>query len=368
MPWAALSGLLAICFVAGQAWLQQGWIAAGPINDFLTFYSAAGAADLYAPAAIEAAWPEALAGLEQSSRPYARLPVHATLFAPLRLLPYPTAYQVFQVLMLWSMAAFVSWWLPEKRAWSLLFTAISLPLFFSFMRGQDLPLALLAAAACTQAVRKEKPFLAGLCLSLAAVHPQALLAAPLVILAQRGWALGAGLGTGLCALASASFAYAGLDWPQRFVAAWAAAAPAEPAAMPNLAGAALWLGLDPLAALGAGLALAGAVYTVSSRESFTVSLGSALAAGMLIAPQAHLEDTVLLLPAALALALGKQPWPVRLAAALVLLPFGFLLQGGEPPVPVLVGLSLLTVLLAGFAPAGRSAAPSRSRFIQLELG
>jgi hypothetical protein len=282
-------------------------------------------------------------------------------------LPYPAAYQLFQVLMLWSIAAFVAWWRPPGAVYALLFTAISAPLFFAFIRGQDLPLALLAIGAGAYAVRREKDFQAGLLLSLAAIRPEALLALPLVILAQRRWRLGAGLMTGLTGLAAASFAYAGLDWPERFAVAWRAAAPLDSASMPNLVGAAAWLGLDPLAAGLAAAALAAAVYLIGRRESFAAGLACAVAAGMMIAPRAHLEDTVLLLPAALTLLAAKRSWSIRICAALLLTPLGFIPQGGERHVPVLVFMGLFLMLLAGALSGGRLHAPGRPSLIQLRL-
>jgi hypothetical protein len=367
LPMGALAILLALCFCGAQIVMQKGWLQTGPANDFLTFYSAAGAADLYAAGGVEAARPEGFAGLESSSRPYLRAPFHAALYAPFRLLPYATAYQVFQILMVWCVAAFVMWWRPPTPVHTVLFTAISVPLFFTFLRGQDLPIVLFAIAACASLVRLEKSFLAGLCLSLAAVYPPALPALPVAILAQRRWAVGAGFVSGLAALAAASFAYAGLDWPQRFAAAWLASEPASAAAMPNLAGAAAWLGIDPLAAVAAALTLAGAVYAVGRRESFSAAIACALAASYLISPRANLEDAVLLLPAALVLLAEMPSWAIRFCAAILLTPIAFILQGGEEPIPALVLLSLLTLLLAGVTPSAESQAAPRGELVSLRL-
>ena len=363
-PWTPIAGLLAALFLAAQILLQQGWLAVGPANDFLTFYSAAGAADPYSPAQVRAARPPAFADFEAESRPYLRLPVHVLALEPLRALPYPTAYQIYQVVMLWCLAGFVWWWLPGKRVYTLALTALSLPLFFGFMRGSDVPLALAAYAGCVFAARHKKPFLAGLSLSLGAFCPPALLAAPLVVFARRSWILGIGLLTGLMTLGLASFSRGGPEWPARFFETWSSAA-AQPATMPNLAGLAAWLNLTPLAAIAGALALAIAVFAISRRESLSVSLGSALAAGLLIIPTAYLEDAALLLPAALALVADKQGKAVRAGAILLLTPLGFVGSGAALPVVALVAFVVL--LLAAALPSERAAEPAPQPIVGLGL-
>ena len=367
-PWAVIGGLLAAAFLVAQLLMQQGWMATGPANDFLTFYSAAGTGDTYSAAALEAARPEALRGLEAGARPYLRLPIHAAFLSPLRALPYPSAYQIYQIVMLWCVVAFVAWWLPEKRSYTLAVTALSLPLFFGFMRGSDLPIARAAFAGCALGIRRRRPFLAGVCLSLAALCPPALLAAPLVIFARRLWIVGIGLFAGLTALILGSFGYGGPEWMTSFVNAWKASPPAVPSSMPNLAGVAAWLGLAPVAVVAAALTAGVAVYAISRRESLTASLGCAMAAGLLIAPRAYLEDAVLLLPAALVLAAEKQPWPVRIGAIVLLTPLGFVGPDGGALLPVFVLLSFAVLLLAAALPSERVAAPARERIVQLGLG
>ncbi|MEZ5391847.1 MAG: glycosyltransferase family 87 protein [Bryobacterales bacterium] len=223
--WGLIAGAVALAFLGGLALMQADWLASGPANDFLSFYSAAGASDIYSQSSIDAARPPAFATVAASARPYARIPLHAKLYSFLRPLPYPTAYLVFQVLMLWCMGAFVFGWLPNKRALTLTASAVSVPLFFSFMRGQDWPLALAAFAGCVVAERYRAPILAGFCLSVAAIHPAAVIAAPLLLIAHRRWAMCTGFLSGLTVMATVSFWTAGLDWPQRFAAAFFSALP-----------------------------------------------------------------------------------------------------------------------------------------------
>jgi hypothetical protein len=366
LPLATVAGVLAVGFLCAQVMLQRGWLLSGPANDFLTFYSAAGASDIYSAAAVEAARPAGMEGVAASSRPYLRPPFHAVLFRPLAWLPYATAYQVFLVLMVWCIAGFILWWRPPTPIHTLLFTVISIPLFFALIRGQDLPVVLLAVAACARSVRANRPFQAGAWLSLAAIQPVSLLAAPLVILAQRRWRLAVGLASGLAALAAISFVSGGLDWPQRFAAAWTDASNAITPATPNLAGAAAWLGLDAVAAAVAAIAVAALVFIIGRRESFAASMACALAAGALIAPNVHLEDTVLLLPAALALLAETSSWMIRFCAAILLTPIGFVLQGREEPIPVLVFLGVLVLVLAAVLPS-REQATRRRQLVQLGL-
>ncbi|MCB9383178.1 MAG: DUF2029 domain-containing protein [Bryobacterales bacterium] len=346
-----IAGLLAVAFLGGLALMQADWLRTGPANDFLSFYSAADASDIYAQSSIDAARPPAFAAVPASARPYARIPLHAKLFSFLRPLAYPTAYLVFQVVMLWCMGAFVFGWLPENRALTLAASAVSVPLFFGFMRGQDWPLVLAALAGCAVAERYRAPILAGFCLSVAAIHPAAVIAAPLLLIAHRRWAMCTGFLSGLTVMATVSFWTAGLDWPQRFAAAFVAAAPADPATMPNLMGTAAWLNLGPWAAAVAGVAVAIAVYLVCRRESMVTSLGCVAAAGLLLSPQARLEDAVLLLPAGLALLASEQHWGVRLIGLLLLTPMFFLPQLGDAATHVLVLLAFTALLLAALLPS-----------------
>lgn len=354
LPWAAIvAGLLALSFVAAQAWLQRNWLYSGPNNDFLTFYSAAGSSELYA-------------ATEPAHRPYLRPPFHAALLAPLRLLPYPSAYLLWQVLMLWCVAGFVAWWSPRSPAFALLGAAVSIPLFFAFVRGQDAALLLLASAGCVRAASLNRPFRSGLWMSLLAVQPHALLAAPVVLLAQRRWDALKGVLGGLAGLGALAFAAGGWDWPWRFAGAWTAAAPAHPETMPNLVGAVAWLGFDSRAVLPAAALLLAAVYAVCGRESFSTGLGCALAAGLLLAPRAHFEDTVLLLPAALALIADKHAWPVRLLAVLALSPLGYILQGGRDAIPAVVLMGAAMLLLAAVLPSSRPW-PFRRRKLRVQF-
>lgn len=357
LPWGAvIAGVSVILFLAAEAWVQRGWLYTGPNNDFLTFYSASGSADLYAP---DSTAPQAL-------RPYLRPPFHAALVAPLRLLPYPSAYLLWQVLMLWCAAGFVAWWRPPSFYFVLFGAAVSIPLFFAFVRGQDAALLLLAAAGCLRAAHGNHPFRAGLWLSLLAIQPHAVLATPVLLIAQRRWEVLKGLAGGLTALGALAVAVSGWDWPWRLAAAWNASAPANPRTMPNLIGAAAWYGVDFLAVLPAAALLLGALYAVSRRESFSTGLGCALATGLLLAPRTHFEDAILLLPAALALIGEQQSWPVRLLAGLALTPLGYILQGGRDASPTVVAMGGAMVLLSAVLPSSRPW-PFHGRKLRVQL-
>lgn len=359
LPWGRIvASLLAVLFLGAQGWLQRGWLYTGPNNDFLTFYTAS-VAEPYADASVAG-------DARAAARPYLRPPFHAGLLAPLRLLPYPSAYLLWQVLMLWCAAGFVAWWRPPSAAASLACLAISIPLFFAFVRGQDDAALLLAAAGCVRSVSLNRPFRAGLWLSLLAIQPHALLVTPLVLFAQRRWMALKGLAAGLAGFVGLSFVVAGWDWPWRFAAAWSALPPGPTPSMPNLAGAAAWVGLDPAMAYPVSALVLLAVYSVSRRESLPAGLGCALAAGLLIAPRAGFEDTILLLPAALTLLAEKHSWAVRLAAAIALTPLAYILQGGRNAIPAAVLLGTAMVLLAGL-PSER-AWTFRRRRLPLQLG
>ncbi len=331
LPWAAIAaGICAAAFLLAQVWIQQGWLAAGPANDFANLYAAA----------------------EGGARPYLRPPVHAAVFAPLRLLPYPAAYLLWQVLMLWCVAGFVAWWRPPSRAATLFWTALSGGLFFAFVRGQDTPLLLLAAAGCVREARRDRAFRAGLWLSaMALVQPATLLAAPVALAARRSRRLLQGWAAGMASLLGLSFALAGWGWPRRLAAAWTAPGVALES-MPNLAGAAAWLGADGRVAAPAAVLFLLALYELSRRESFAVSVGATLATSALLAPVAYLEDIALLLPVSLVLLAEKQAPPVRFLAALLLTPLPFVLQGGGQAFPAAVLLGGSTLALAAAAPSG----------------
>ena len=66
--WGVIAGLLAVAFLGGLALMQADWLRTGPANDFLSFYSAADASDIYAQSSIDAARPPAFAAVPGAAR------------------------------------------------------------------------------------------------------------------------------------------------------------------------------------------------------------------------------------------------------------------------------------------------------------
>ena len=250
----ALMGLVANV----AQWSQKyGQIAKGG-NDFLDLYAGGKlAADpgLYDPARVaQVQW--AAAGISGPAFLFSRPPAFAALLAPLALLPYRSAYFLFQALSLLALVLAVFLWPAGGHRAAVAFACCwSVPLSAAFANGQDVPFLLLWLSIVARLMDR-RPGLAGMVAALCMAKLHLFLLVPLWIVSQKRWRLGAGLAGGLLACAAASFALQGPDWIQRYVhLVRNPIQNTDEAAMPNLHGLCSSFGLP----LGVELAMCGVV-------------------------------------------------------------------------------------------------------------
>jgi hypothetical protein len=183
-------------------------------TDFLSFYAGAklaGTPQLYsvdAIHAIEAAYERETVQV----RAYIRPAFYAVLLQPLSRLPFRTASVVWQILNVLAIGVFIWLWCRDQAALVVLFT----PLWVCLMIGQDVPLFLAIIAASVWLLRKDRPLLAGIVLSLCAVKFHLFMLLPLLIVAKRLWRFAAGLTIGGIVLLCVSFLVNG-NWVPGFL-------------------------------------------------------------------------------------------------------------------------------------------------------
>ena len=326
--------LLALIALAGLAvngylkWPVLHYMVRGD-NDFIGFYAfaeMAGSPDLYNPAAVL----RTETPLCEIPRflPYVRLPIYATLLAPLRLWPFHRAYWVWQCACLLAVFAFIYFW-PVHRWMTILACCWSVSLFDCFIVGRDVMLIMAALAAAVCLFWRGKHFAAGCVLSLCLIKYNLFFPLPLLIVGKRLWKLGAGMLAGAGALVAASFAAGGWAWPVRYLNAlrWPATTP-ESNGLPNLHGlfatqpnSLLWQ------AAGALLVLS-ATWLVVRRAEMAQALAVTLISGLLLSYHAFFGDTFILVPAALLL--------VSAPASELDLPIGVFLLSPIPYLPFLL--------------------------------
>jgi hypothetical protein len=173
----------------------------------------------------------------------------------------------------------------------------SMPMFGSFIFGQDLPLLLALLAGSLASLKIKRPFQAGAILSLCAIEPHLCLLLPVLILGRGMWRFGIGLLTGGAVLFALSFLAAGPTWIEAFVqtAALSQTNP-EIASMPNLNG--LVNGSSVWEMIGAFVVCA-PLWRVIRCSNLEWAVAVTLVAGVLVSHHAYIADCAILLPALL---------------------------------------------------------------------
>ena len=341
--------VLALSLMLSYMWLRRDWWVDGS-NDFAAFYSGAhllGTGELYDVAALHANEDKFLGG-HAATHGYVRAPFHAAILWPLTRLPYLPAYYVFLGVTVAAFLAFIALWEQPKLEARIPFALMSLPVFDSFVSGQDVALLLPVVAGAVLLFRRGNSLAAGALLSLGAMKPHLLALVPLVLLARRDWAALRGFLAGGLGLALISCALEGWDWPLRM---WETALnPAfSPNAhlMPNFTG--LFLGAEGAAwwQAGASVAVVASCWFVARRRSLEEAFAVALLGGVLIGKHSYMADCALWLPAALTLLCTAQTALVRIGAIALLVPPTYLLGGIERPTAAAAAVAAL--LIAGKA-------------------
>lgn len=195
------------------------------------------------------------AKIEEGPLPYTHPPFEAPLFVPLALLPYVTAYSVWNaisVLLLLGFVLLMRPYLPRlrERAEALPFLAALafFPVFLCLFEGQDSVLLLFIFALVYVNMKLGREFVAGMCLALALFRFQIVLPILAVALLRRKWRLLTGLALVGIALTGISLAVVGWNsfwnYPRQLwyvyrlweLSPGQAGAALNPAYMPNLRG------------------------------------------------------------------------------------------------------------------------------------
>jgi hypothetical protein len=280
----AFEGDFAVYYIFARVGIDHGW---GSLYDYAAMrqeWLALGSAFLYPPL-----YPPPL----------------AWFVAPFAALPFAAGYALWNVLL--GASLLVTWWLtvPESsrlvRLGHLAF-AIALPaVAFGLLLGQVVIVVAAAVSICWWMLRRNRPFAAGLVLSLIALKPQLALMVPLALLvagqsrAFLGWAAGS------LAMLGAALATIGVGGLQAYAVLLAGSAHYRGAMMvyPELTLPGL-LGSGGAAALAQALVVIVTVALVWRRRASGLEFpfAAGLCASMLIANFLHAQDVAVLLPAA----------------------------------------------------------------------
>jgi hypothetical protein len=263
-------------------------------------------------------------------------PPMAWITAPFTALPLQTAYWVWAGLM--ALAFLIAWWLAAPAGWLARALCLSAalapyPTLLGMELGQFIPVQLLAVAACCRLLERDRPVAAGLALGPIAVHPQAFWLVPVgLLVAGRwktvcAWAVVAGM------LGAASVATLGIHGTQAYFGriALANSHPVEffVARSIDLPAVIAAHHLPPLVQLLAQAAIAGLVVAAAWRHGRVephLALAAGLIGSVLVTSFIHLDDLMVLLPAAwLSLRRTRHPALVAviLAALVVALRLGY---------------------------------------------
>lgn len=217
LAFAKTVGPLAYWFIAlffcGAFFLQsQG------MTDFRSYY-AAGELARHQPHALYSAaaqWKAQLAVGPGSFYPWAHLPPEAALMAPLTLMPFKTAFALWQAVNLFLLIAAVY---PLKTYFSG-FSAVAvalIPAFIGFCDGQDCILTLLLFVFAFLSLKAGNEFRAGCILGIGLIRYEITLPLLLSFLVGRRWRVIAGAAVTGSLLLAASFAVVGWDFLSQYV-------------------------------------------------------------------------------------------------------------------------------------------------------
>ena len=256
-----------------------------------------------------------LASPANGPRPWAYPPTALLIFLPFALLPFWLSY------LLWNAASLAAYLMACRRllaGWRLAATLISPPVVFATLSGQT-SLLLAAATISGIAILGQAPILAGMLLgAAAAVKPQALILAPIALIAGRHWrAFGSFIGTGMAALA-ASLMFGFTAWIDWFFGLREFSLIVEELGLHQngiaLRSAAMRLGVGEFAVWtiqGAGV-FAGIAFAwwAFRRDGLLERIAGLMGGGLLCSPYAMGYELAVLVPVGLALLFSNRPWGI----------------------------------------------------------
>lgn len=314
-------------------------------NDFAPFYGGAQlleSGQLYDREALMERERQ-LIGVFSDQHGYIRLPFHAAFVWPLTLLPYMTAYSIWEAALILSWIAFMLLWRPPGGSMNVLLASMSFPVFAAIANGQDTVFLLLILGGMMLLYRRDRKFLAGAIYSLCAIKFHLFLLTPLLIFGNREWRFARGFLSGGGVLAAISFAVAGWRWPIEFLES--AVNPEfspKTAGMTNLHGVMLNLPGGWALEIVVALAVVAAVWVVCRRMSFEYGLAATLIGGYVLSIHSYLPDFAITLPAvAILITISTRKSLRTLAFLLAVPPVHLLFFAGYP-----ASAGVVTVLLA----------------------
>lgn len=357
-----LGALWVLTILMALTAVREGFVTAGaqPFGiDFLPMWTAArdwlaGRTDVYDFIAITGRQ-EWLIEARHGMRPFVYPPSGLLLFLPFGALPFWIAYGLWTAATAALFVGLTVRFAPSHKVMASLIALVASPCATVVFVGQAT--FLIGAMAILAVVwLKSRPIAAGVLLGLAAaIKPQAMLLAPLVLIAGGHWRtlIAAGAAGAVAGLVSilAFGPRLWLDWIEALPAFTAlvrdneglmrgSITPTGLAAQLDLEGPALWLWRGGFAL--AGMALA--VLTFRRTEEPAPRLAAMLGGALLIAPYATFYDAGLLVPAAVWMVLGSLEKPGWLAA------FSGLLLLVIATMPWLGGLAILGFMIVTLAP------------------
>lgn len=288
-------------------------------NDFLQLYTGAtlvGSPSLYSPAANREVHLRS-AGLTLEGVYYSRPPFYAFLLQPLAALPYRTAYAVFQCFNFAAIGVFL--WLYARRLPEVaVFASLFLPLLCDLLNGQDASFVLCLTGAAILSLRRGRPFLAGLLLSLCAIKFHLLVLVPIAFLLHKQWRVLAGGAAGGGVLVALSFLAQGWDWPLRYLELLRNPVlhPAQDHSASLRGITEQWIVLAPLTIA----AIALVIWAVRKTDDVELSFAYALTGSILVSYHCYLQDTLVLLLAFALVAEKATGGALRGTAALIVSP------------------------------------------------
>jgi Glycosyltransferase family 87 len=310
----ACGGLVLLAVMSSPYWHD---IAEGH-TDFLAFYAGGRLAftpGLYDPQQAMAEQLRAAHVMGEGTY-FIRLPWFAAAMWPLARLPYIPAQFVWQFLLICGLIAFVVLWPRPSLAIRATILCYSLPALMNLRMGQDVPLLLACMAGSLALLRREKPLLAGLLLSLTLAKFHLFLPLFPAVLFARRWRFAAGLYSGAAFLLSISFLVSGPDWPRLFLAAIS-----DPATTPRVIVTPSFYYLfhgSPVAIAAIGIALM-ILYLRRTRTDIEFLIAAAPVVILPLLPHAGAYDCLLLTPLAMT-AIEAGTREAKIAAALLLIP------------------------------------------------
>ena len=345
---------LGIVFLLSLGYLQRERALRGQ-NDFAQLYAGArlaGTASLYSRSANLAVI-RSVHGFTMETVVYTRPPFYAALLAPLRYLPYPTAYAFFSAAMLASILWFVIRFSKECAPLPF-FAAMSIPLLTALCNGQDTPLLLLILGSSILLTRRKLDFLAGLVMSLCAIKFHLFLFIPILLLCKKRWSILGGGAAGLALLSGLGVLVNGVDSTLEYARVlrdpWINP---SPVGMPNLHGLAAALGGDVrLEVVLAGIVLAAFLWITQRTDNFEYLLAASLVCGLLVSFHAGVSDTLVLFPAFVMTVASSDIEPLRASVALILTPIPYFMAFAGAPYSAFLPAALL-MLLGGYCVAAR---------------